>query len=234
MGTRSIVLVLAFAAVALAGEVACVPQETVAGRVDVTDGDSFAIGATRIRLFGIDAPEGRQPCTRHGVAWRCGNEAAAKLRGLVGNANVTCRERDRDDYGRIVAVCSAGGVDLGAEMVRSGFALAYRQYSDDYVGEERAARAARRGVWAGEITPPWEWRRTPQADEGVARAQPPTPGRSDCGIKGNINRDGDRIYHVPGSASYEETSIDENRGERWFCSETEARAAGWRAPARRR
>jgi hypothetical protein len=50
-------------------------------------------------------------------------------------------------------------------------------------------------------------------------------------IKGNISRtSGDRIYHVPGSSSYEETIIDESAGERWFCSEAEARRAGWRAP----
>ena len=49
-------------------------------------------------------------------------------------------------------------------------------------------------------------------------------------IKGNINSKGDRIYHLPGSSSYGPTKINESRGERWFCSEEEARAAGWRAP----
>ncbi|MGN6917326.1 sunset domain-containing protein [Neisseria sp. P0017.S004] len=48
-------------------------------------------------------------------------------------------------------------------------------------------------------------------------------------MKGNIGNSG-RIYHVPGTAAYEKTKIDEAKGERWFCSEDEARAAGWRAP----
>jgi len=236
MTKRATVSKLLLAAVALAAESACVPQETVTGRVDVTDGDSFEIGATRVRLFGVDAPEGRQPCTRNGGAWRCGEAAAAQLRRLVGTARVTCRQEDEDDYGRIVAVCRNGSVDLGAEMVRSGFALAYRQYSDDYVDEEREARAARRGVWAGEITPPWEWRRDSRADSTPATpAQadapaPPRTGPRDCDIKGNINNSDERIYHVRGSQSYDETRIDESRGERWFCTEDQARQAGWRAP----
>lgn len=55
-------------------------------------------------------------------------------------------------------------------------------------------------------------------------------GRS---VKGNINSRGDRIYHAPGMSSYCATKIDESKGERWFCSEEEARAAGWRAPKNR-
>ena len=51
---------------------------------------------------------------------------------------------------------------------------------------------------------------------------------SDCRIKGNISLEGERIYHVPGGEWYAETRIDELEGERWFCSEEEARAAGWR------
>jgi hypothetical protein len=52
---------------------------------------------------------------------------------------------------------------------------------------------------------------------------------SGCQIKGNIGSSG-KIYHVPGSQAYEKTKIDEARGERWFCSEDQAVAAGWRAP----
>jgi hypothetical protein len=50
-----------------------------------------------------------------------------------------------------------------------------------------------------------------------------------CGIKGNIStRTGERIYHMPGQKYYFETRINWFRGERWFCSESDARAAGWR------
>ncbi len=53
-----------------------------------------------------------------------------------------------------------------------------------------------------------------------------------CLIKGNISRSGERIYHVPGGRWYDATRIDPLRGERWFCSEAEARAAGWRRAKR--
>ena len=211
-------------------------QERIAGRAKITDGDSLQIGATHIRLFGVDAPEGRQDCRRDGRKWRCGDAAAAELRRLVDSRDIACVRKDTDDYGRVVAVCRRGNVDLGAAMVQAGMALAYRQFSSDYVDEETAARAARRGLWAGEFTPPWEWRRTQRATEARpasrddGRATQPARTSNGCRIKGNINADGQRIYHVPGSASYDSTRIDESRGERWFCSEQEARRNGWRAP----
>jgi len=219
---------LALAALALCAEVACVPQERISGRAEITDGDSFEIGATRIRLFGVDAPEGRQSCTRDGRAWACGNEAERKLRSLVGDRTVTCTKRDVDNYGRIVAVCRSGTADLNAEMVRSGFATAYRRYSNDYVDEESEARKARRGIWAGEFTNPEDYRHDAPAQ---LRIDSPQPSRCDgCYIKGNINGQGERIYHVPGSSSYDDTVIDESKGERWFRTESEARTAGWRPP----
>ena len=219
---------LVFAALALCAEVACVPQERISGRAKVTDGDSLEIGATRLRLFGVDAVEGRQSCTRDGRPWPCGNEAARKLRDLIGDRTVSCTKRDVDNYGRIVAVCRSGAADLGAEMVRAGFATAYRRYSKDYVDEENEAHSARRGIWAGEFTNPEDYRH----DEPPAQARDrPAPQRSPgCDIKGNINGEGARIYHVRGAPSYDDTRIDESKGERWFCTESEARAAGWRAP----
>jgi endonuclease YncB( thermonuclease family) len=219
---------LAFAALALSAETACVPQERISGRAKVTDGDSFEIGATRVRLFGVDAPEGRQSCTREGRSWACGNEAARKLKSLIGDRTVTCTKRDVDNYGRAVSVCRSGAADLGAEMVRSGFATAYRRYSNDYVDEENDARTARRGIWAGEFTNPEDYRH----DEPPAQREraPPRPPRDGCYIKGNINGDEERIYHVPGTPSYDDTVVDESKGERWFCTESEAKAAGWRAP----
>lgn len=233
------VLPLLFAAAACGAA----PPATVTGRVEVTDGDSFEIGATRIRLNAVDAPEGRQTCVRNGAIWQCGDAAAAKLRSLVAGREVVCTRKDTDSYGRMVAVCRSGSADLGAEMVSAGLALAYRQYGNDYVAEESAARAARRGLWAGEFTPPWEYRRSQRGESPDARTQQPTapaapraaaapvPAPSaNCSIKGNVNREGERIYHLPGSPSYDETRIDPSNGERWFCSEADARAAGWRAP----
>jgi endonuclease YncB( thermonuclease family) len=211
----------------------CVPQERISGRAEVTDGDSFEIGSTRVRLFGVDAPEGRQSCTRGGNDWACGNEAARKLRSLIGDRTVACTQRDIDDYGRRVAVCRSGAADLAAEMARSGFAVAYRRYSSDYVDEENEARAAKRGIWAGDFAAPEDYRRDERTEAPpqprVAQPQQSAP-RDGCYIKGNINGEGERIYHVPGSSSYADTVIDGAKGERWFCTEAEARAGGWRAP----
>jgi endonuclease YncB( thermonuclease family) len=209
--------------------VACEPPKTISGPARVIDGDSLEIGSTSIRLFGVDAFEGRQPCHRNGGPWRCGDAAARKLEQLVGNGSIVCTKKDIDQYGRTVARCMAGSIDLGAELVRSGLALAYRQYSRDYVDEEAEARSAHRGAWAGTFEAPWDWRR----DGGRDAAESPAPAAAasgDCRIKGNINREGERIYHVPGSTWYAQTIIDESKGERWFCSEAEAKNAGWRAP----
>jgi endonuclease YncB( thermonuclease family) len=232
MRTLTRLYVLALAALSLGAETACVPQERISGRAEVTDGDSLEIGETRVRLFGVDAVEGRQSCTRGGRTWACGNEAARKLRELVGGRTVSCTKRDVDDYGRTVAVCRSGNVDLGAEIVRAGFATAYRRYSNDYVNEENDAKAARRGIWAGEFEQPESYRRDERGEAPAPRraTAPPRPPRDGCYIKGNINGEGDRIYHVPGTSSYDDTVVDEGKGERWFCTETEARTAGWRAP----
>ncbi len=77
---------------------------------------------------------------------------------------MTCEALDRDRYKRIIARCTVAGEDMGAWMVSQGWALAYRRYSLDYVDEEADARAARRGIWAGELVKPWEWRRGKRLD----------------------------------------------------------------------
>ena len=137
-----------------------------------------------------------------------------------------CVQKDRDRYERIVARCRQGGEDLNAWLVSEGWALAYRRHSTAYAREKAEARAARRGIWRGEFIPPWEWRRT-------QRVQSKSRQDRGCRIKGNISHNqGKRIYHVPGGADYERTRIDLAKGERWFCSEAEARAAGWRKAGR--
>ena len=131
----------------------------IAGRASVIDGDTLEIHGQRIRLHGIDAPEGAQLCYRDEQPWPCGRRAAFALADHIGSRAVSCEQRDLDRYGRIVAACLAGGEDLGAWMVRQGWALAYRRYSLDYVRDEENARGGRAGLWSGTFTPPWEWRR---------------------------------------------------------------------------
>lgn len=132
--------------------------EDLVGRATVIDGDTIDIAGARVRLNGIDAPEKAQLCETGQGTWACGTNATRVLTSATQGTDVTCRGDRRDRYGRLLAVCYAKGVDLNAQMVRDGWALAYRRYSLDYVSEEAEARAAGRGMWRGQFIEPWEWR----------------------------------------------------------------------------
>lgn len=129
--------------------------------VRVLDGDTIKIGKVNYRLHGIDAPEKAQRCQMDNLDWLCGQAAAAYLRGLINGRPVTCIEKDRDRYGRVVAVCLCGGVDLNRAMVRAGLAWAYLAYSRDYEAAEWEAQLLGNGIWAGNVLaePAWDWRR---------------------------------------------------------------------------
>jgi endonuclease YncB( thermonuclease family) len=133
-------------------------QDIVTGRASVVDGDSLEIHGAPVRLHGVDAPESQQWCSRNSIAYRCGQEAALLLAEKIGPHVVSCRRRDTDRYGRMVAVCTAGGEDLGGWMVSQGYAIAYRRYSREYVAAEEQAREAKRGLWAGEFQRPEDFR----------------------------------------------------------------------------
>lgn len=192
------------------------------GVARVIDGDTLAIGEVRIRLHGIDAPEMGQPCAdMRGRELACGEMSKAALSAMA-VGNMTCEARDLDRYGRIVAVCRVAGRDLNAAMVAQGAAFAYAKYSKDYVQIEARARREGRGFWRAGVQVPAQYR--------ASKYDAPAPvAVTGCTIKGNISKSG-HIYHVEGSRSYAKTRIDTTKGERWFCSEAEARAAGWRAP----
>ena len=117
-------------------------------------------------------------------------------------------------------------------MVAEGWALAYRQYSDDYVEEEQAARAGHKGLWRGVFVAPWEWRKGKRLPSTPVTVTRQNVTDSECRIKGNIGNGGKRIYHVPGGSFYDRTRIDTSLGERWFCTEDEASDAGWRKSSR--
>ena len=105
------------------------------------DGDTIEIRGQRIRLFGIDAPESRQTCTDpKGASYRCGQRAAQALDYRISDSPVTCEPKDKDRYGRIVAVCRAYGEDLSAWMTGLGWALAFRRYSAQYIPAEELAQ----------------------------------------------------------------------------------------------
>lgn len=210
--------------------------QEISGPATPVDGDSFEMTGTGIRLFGIDAPEGRQTCERDGQTWACGAEAAETMRGLLASGPLRCMVRESDVYGRKVATCLAGRIDLAEVMVRSGLAVALDRNGEPYREAEMSARARRAGIWAGTFEQPADWRARNRGSDGPRLARPappraerPAPERVwrnafGCAIKGNISRrQGEAIYYLPGMKYYEET-----RPEALFCTESQARAAGFR------
>jgi endonuclease YncB( thermonuclease family) len=202
--------------------------EAIVGHATVIDGDTLDIHGTQIRLYGVDAPEYDQMCILRGKNIPCGQNAAHALSDKIGSALVTCEPKDRDKNNRVLAVCHSGGDDLNAWMVAHGWAMAYRQYTADYAEEEDSASQANLGIWQGEFVTPWDWRHGKRPE--AVKTEPQQPGA--CLIKGNINPRGEHIYHVPGGDFYDKTVIDITKGERWFCTEEEARAAGWQKSLR--
>lgn len=198
--------------------------EVLVGTARIIDGDTLDIDGQRVRLHGIDAPESGQTCPGRREDWRCGEAATRELRRLAEGV-LTCEGHERDQYGRLIGTCISAGRNINAEMVRSGYAWAFIKYSPDFAGHQREAQAAGAGIWAagnpGDA--PWDYRQN-----RWARATEAAP--AGCAIKGNVSSGG-RIYHVPWSPWYDKVSISPDRGERWFCDEAEAEAAGWR-PAR--
>ena len=139
-------------------------KHVLRGPIRVTDGDTVVIADERVRLLGMDSPEQEQPCAAGGSDWACGVAATVALEALIDGHSVECRAPDRDRYHRWLAVCwREDGLELNAEMVRLGWALAYRPGNDpfprpEYEAEEAEARAAGRGMWRGTFIPPRDWR----------------------------------------------------------------------------
>lgn len=210
-----LVLVLGLAAIA---------SQAAEPEVRVIDGDTIDLAGQRIRLFGIDAPEKGQICDERGQARDCGAWSAMMLQQAIASFDVHCSTVDRDRYGRLVSICTANGADLGAVMVQNGAATAYRRYSARYVGEEQGAKARGLGIWAGRMVAPETYRHPAPVTSAV---------QSDaCAIKGNIGASGKLIYHLPGQRDYAATRISPAKGEAWFCSEAEAKRAGFRKARR--
>lgn len=137
----------------------------VAGKASVVDGDTLEIVGHRVRLEGIDAPEASQLCNIDGKRWRCGQQAALALDDWIDGRIVVCDVSGVDRYRRLLGRCVVGAADVQQWMVNQGFALAYRRYSKRYVSAEDSARAARRGMWAGQFDAPWDWRRMQRRDQ---------------------------------------------------------------------
>ena len=198
-------------------------NETNIGEVLVTrviDGDTIQIeGGAKVRYIGIDTPETVDPRT----SVQCfGKEAAAKNRGLVEGKRVRFEKdvSETDKYGRLLRYVFIGETFVNETLVREGYAFSSPyppdvKYQDVFDKAAKFAKANDKGLWG--------------SCGFIAGAETKTTlPETGCVIKGNISSSGEKIYHVPGQKYYNQTVISESKGERWFCSETDAQKAGWR------
>jgi endonuclease YncB( thermonuclease family) len=197
------------------------PSETLTGRARALSGDTLAISGRIVRLGGIEAPELAQTCrTGSGRAWQCGSASRRRLASLTGRKKVACEVRKSDTPRLHVGRCTIGGTDIAARMVTDGYAFAVGGvFRSTYGTEENTARSRKAGLWQGQAQRPEEFR-----NQRWAHAKEQAP--RGCPIKGRIVRKG-KVYVLPWSPDYRRVQVRSRRGERWFCSEEEAVAAGW-------
>jgi micrococcal nuclease len=151
------------------------PIRTIEGIVTkVSDGDTIQIKdrlgtKVKVRLYGIDAPETEKSNRRTGRVSKpgqpYGGEAFEALKAKIDHRWVTVEVMDMDRYRRAVSIIRSGNRNINREMVRQGYAWAYRQYLDrphasEYIDAEEQARRERRGLWRqANPQPPWEFRK---------------------------------------------------------------------------
>lgn len=196
--------------------------------IRVIDGDTIEIeGGRKVRYIGIDTPETVHP----DKPVQCfGYEATNKNKELVDGKEIEMEKdvSETDKYGRLLRYVWIGNIFVNDYLVRQGYAYAITyppdvKYQDQFRQAQQEAIANNRGLWS-----------QCAIQEETATQVTPTPYTAPqesggCVIKGNISyTTGEKIYHVPGCPNYNQTVINESKGERWFCTEEEAIAAGWR------
>lgn len=211
--------------------------QVITGDATAVAGDTLLIGGQRIDLAGIDSPEPDQTCTKDGAAWPCGAKATAALQSLVSGQRVDCNVRGTRADGTMLGSCSTEFLNLNAAIMELGWAVATKDTDPALADAQQTAQAGARGVWTSQFVPPADYRASQPKPSGQAQARavastrraPPERTFAGCTIKGNINRRGEWIYHLPGMPYYDVT-----RAEAFFCSESQAQAAGFRRAIVRR
>jgi endonuclease YncB( thermonuclease family) len=225
----------------------------LAAEAIVKDGDTIQIGNTAYNLAGVDAPEVDQPCIdEHADNWACGGEARDRLVKLVGKREVRCEElgEDKAEKGRRAALCTVAGeaISLNQAVIQSGFAVSAEAPAKagakvNFQADEAAAKDKRQGLWRGCFVTPAQFRTKgadaallgsacrSDKDKEIRAALFPAdlPMPSGCNIRakqvrrarltGNVG-----VYLIPQCQNY----ATQPKPDRWFCSEDDARAAGYR------
>ena len=123
--------------------------------IQVVDGDSLEIGHARIRLLGIDSPEYKQYCyDKKHKKYSCGIKAKKYLEDIIKSGDVECKEKSKDRYKRSLSVCYVNNKDINEKMVRSGWAVAYREEGVPYKKAENDAKKEKAGIWQGKFMHP--------------------------------------------------------------------------------
>ncbi|MBN9006037.1 MAG: thermonuclease family protein [Rhizobiales bacterium] len=219
----------------------------VSGLPKIHDGDTLQIGHVKLRLAGIDAPSTDQLCLNDkGERWTCGVAARNALIHYTDKKTWTCHVLRANRHGRSIAKCIVDDEDIQQWMVKTGWALSLPRISHAYDADQKAAREAKAGMWAGAFIAPWDWRVRNKKTTILGAVKPPPTARRillasasgpvapspECTIKGNVNRSGVCIYHKPTSRWYAQIKMKISKGTRWFCSVEEAEAAGCRETRR--
>ncbi|QOZ29660.1 thermonuclease family protein [Bradyrhizobium sp. CCBAU 51753] len=213
----------------------------LSGPPRIVDGNTIEIAQTKIRLSGIEAPETDQICLNaRGQKWACGIAARDELIKHSNGRTWDCHTTGVDQYGRSLGSCFIAGEDVNAWMISSGWALS--SYPHTYTIHEVIASNAYAGLWSGAFIAPWDWRRRNKGTIVIGASSIPIhaqqillgsallsdPPSPECQIKGTLGHGSERIYHMPGQLSYGQIDMTKKPGDRWFCSEAEAEATGWR------
>ena len=125
----------------------------------VVDGDTINLNGEKIRFTGIDTPELKQTCTKHGIKDYCGVTAKKILIDKIGNNIVECIVEGKDQYKRTLAECFVNNESLSSHLVRSGYAFAYRKYSKKFIDDENYAKNNQLGMWSMKFVYPWDFRK---------------------------------------------------------------------------